>query len=116
VSWVVYRYSIVIGLIKKSSEEQDQYHTPLICGRVINQLAHSTEAVLSFWCALMPTNFRISTGFQYMIEIAEGYYIMIANYEESSAVRSRIDVDKCVSTMYDLLRSLGQYLTRDHPF
>ncbi|XP_062193040.1 putative disease resistance protein RGA4 [Phragmites australis] len=80
------------------------------------------------WCALLPPNFDIkrdavaywwvAEGFvrkehKYSVhEIAEEYYHELIR---RNLLQPKPEfVDKCVSTMHDLLRSLGQYLTKDH--
>nr|UBY06917.1 NBS-LRR disease resistance protein [Dasypyrum villosum] len=80
------------------------------------------------WCALLPPNFEIhhdavaywwvaeglvrkEHGFS-IHEIAEEYYLELVRRNLLQPVPEY--VDKAVSTMHDLLRSLGQYLTKDH--
>ncbi|KAF7020913.1 LOW QUALITY PROTEIN: hypothetical protein CFC21_033956 [Triticum aestivum] len=80
------------------------------------------------WCALLPPNFAIgrddvaywwvAEGFvrkehDYSIhEIAEEYYLELIRRNLLQPIP--MFVDKGESTMHDLLRSLGQYLTKDH--
>nr|UBY07014.1 NBS-LRR disease resistance protein [Dasypyrum villosum] len=80
------------------------------------------------WCALLPPNFAIgrdavaywwvAEGFvrkehEFSVhEIAEEYYLELVRRNLIQPVPKY--VDKAVSTMHDLLRSLGQYLTKDH--
>jgi hypothetical protein len=80
------------------------------------------------WCALLPSNFEIyrdSASFWWVAEgfvrkehnyavyeIAQGYYHELIR---RNILQPKPElVNKCISTMHDLLRSLGQYLTRDH--
>jgi hypothetical protein len=80
------------------------------------------------WCALLPPNFGIhrndvaywwvAEGFVRkqdelsLHEIAEEYYLELVRRSLLQPIPEF--VDKCVSTMHDLLRSLGQFLTKDH--
>ncbi|KAK1661448.1 hypothetical protein QYE76_049607 [Lolium multiflorum] len=80
------------------------------------------------WCALLPPNFGIhrdavaywwvAEGFVRkehelsMHEIAEEYYLELIRRNLLQPVPEF--VDKGLSTMHDLLRSLGQFLTKDH--
>ncbi|KAK1661450.1 hypothetical protein QYE76_049609 [Lolium multiflorum] len=80
------------------------------------------------WCALLPPNFEIrrdavsywwvAEGFVRkenelsMHEIAEEYYLELVRRNLLQPIP--VFVDKGVSTMHDLLRSLGQFLTKDH--
>ncbi|XP_037417425.1 putative disease resistance protein RGA4 [Triticum dicoccoides] len=80
------------------------------------------------WCALLPPNFEIhrdSVAYWWVAEglvrkehgfsiheIAEEYYLELVRRNLLQPVPEY--VDKAVSTMHDLLRSLGQYLTKDH--
>ncbi|KAM3346748.1 hypothetical protein ACQJBY_020995 [Aegilops geniculata] len=80
------------------------------------------------WCALLPPNFAIgrdsvaywwvAEGFvrkehDYSIhEIAEEYYLELIRRNLLQPIP--MFVDKGESRMHDLLRSLGQYLTKDH--
>uniref|UniRef100_A0ACD5TS49 Uncharacterized protein n=1 Tax=Avena sativa TaxID=4498 RepID=A0ACD5TS49_AVESA len=80
------------------------------------------------WCALLPPNFGIrrdavaywwvAEGFVRkehelsVHEIAEEYYLELVRRNLLQPIPKY--VDKAVSTMHDLLRSLGQYLTKDH--
>jgi hypothetical protein len=80
------------------------------------------------WCALLPPNFGIrrdavaywwvAEGFvrkehEFSVhEIAEEYYLELVRRNLLQPIPEY--VDKAVSTMHDLLRSLGQYLTKDH--
>jgi hypothetical protein len=80
------------------------------------------------WCALLPPNFAIDRnavvywwvaegfvrkGHKYSVhEIAEEYYHELIR---RNLLQPKPEfVDKAISTMHDLLRSLGQYLTRHH--
>uniref|UniRef100_A0ACD5WET7 Uncharacterized protein n=1 Tax=Avena sativa TaxID=4498 RepID=A0ACD5WET7_AVESA len=80
------------------------------------------------WCALLPPNFEIhrdsvaywwvAEGFvrkehEFSIyEIAEKYYLELVRRNLLQPIPEF--VDKGRSTMHDLLRSLGQFLTKDH--
>lgn len=78
------------------------------------------------WCALMPQNFHIHRDVTYfwiaegfvkkegsrpIQEVAEDYYheLIMRNLLQARPEY----IDKGISTMHDLLRLLGQYLTRD---
>jgi hypothetical protein len=80
------------------------------------------------WCALLPPNFAIDRnavvywwvaegfvrkGHKYSVhEIAEEYYHELIR---RNLLQPKPEfLDKAISTMHDLLRSLGQYLTRHH--
>ncbi|CAM0870322.1 unnamed protein product [Alopecurus aequalis] len=80
------------------------------------------------WCALLPPNFEIhrdsvaywwvaegfvgkENGFS-IYEIAEEYYLELVRRNLLQPIPEF--VDKGRSTMHDLLRSLGQFLTKDH--
>ncbi|XBI15605.1 putative disease resistance protein RGA3 [Aegilops tauschii subsp. strangulata] len=80
------------------------------------------------WCALLPPNFAIgrddvaywwvAEGFvrkehdHSIHETAEEYYLELIRRNLLQPIP--LFVDKGESTMHDLLRSLGQYLTKDH--
>ncbi|KAL6843154.1 hypothetical protein ACP4OV_026867 [Aristida adscensionis] len=78
------------------------------------------------WCALLPQNFNIHRDVTYwwiaeglvkkdgrgpIHNVAEDYYYELIN---RSLLQARPEyIDKGISTMHDLLRSLGQYLTKN---
>ncbi|KAM3346746.1 hypothetical protein ACQJBY_020994 [Aegilops geniculata] len=80
------------------------------------------------WCALLPPNFEIhrdAVAYWWVAEglvrrehgfsihkIAEEYYLELVRRNLLQPIPRF--VDKGESTMHDLLRSLGQYLTKDH--
>ncbi|CAL4977831.1 unnamed protein product [Urochloa decumbens] len=80
------------------------------------------------WCALLPPNFAIDRNAVVYCWIAEGFvrkghkysiYEIAEEYYHELIRRNLLQpkpefVDKAISTMHDLLRSLGQYLTRHH--
>ncbi|CAL4958165.1 unnamed protein product [Urochloa decumbens] len=80
------------------------------------------------WCALLPPNFAIDRNAVVYCWVAEGFvrkghkysiYEIAEEYYHELIRRNLLQpkpefVDKAISTMHDLLRSLGQYLTRHH--
>ncbi|TVU21905.1 hypothetical protein EJB05_31576, partial [Eragrostis curvula] len=80
------------------------------------------------WCALLPPNFEIKRDSVAYWWVAEGFvrkehnyavYQIAEDYYHELIRRNLLQpkpeyVDKGISTMHDLLRSLGQHLTRDH--
>uniref|UniRef100_A0A0D9X6R4 NB-ARC domain-containing protein n=1 Tax=Leersia perrieri TaxID=77586 RepID=A0A0D9X6R4_9ORYZ len=78
------------------------------------------------WCALLPQNFNIYRDVTYwwiaegfvkkegnrpIQDVAEDYYLELIR---RNLLQARPEyIDKGISTMHDLLRLLGQYLTRD---
>ncbi|TVU21876.1 hypothetical protein EJB05_31547, partial [Eragrostis curvula] len=80
------------------------------------------------WCALLPPNFEIKRDSVAYWWVAEGFvrkehnyavYQIAEDYYHELIRRNLLQpkpeyVDKGISTMHDLLRSLGQHLTSDH--
>uniref|UniRef100_I1NK84 Rx N-terminal domain-containing protein n=1 Tax=Oryza glaberrima TaxID=4538 RepID=I1NK84_ORYGL len=80
------------------------------------------------WCALLPSNFGIHRDAVAYWWVAEGFVTKMHGYSIHEAAEEyyheliRMNllqpkpefVDKWMSTMHDLLRSLGQFLTKDH--
>ncbi|XP_006643756.1 putative disease resistance RPP13-like protein 1 [Oryza brachyantha] len=80
------------------------------------------------WCALLPSNFGIRRDAVAYWWVAEGYVTKVHQYSIHEVAEEYYHelirrnllqpkpeyVDEGVSTMHDLLRSLGQFLTKDH--